>query len=223
LPNTAPVAQLAVTPDQGAVPLTATLDGSASHDPDAIDTIASYTFNFGDGSDDVTQSSPTLTHTFSQTGLYPVKLVVTDSRGKVSSNTDQHLVTVLQPTPTPTPTPAATPTVTVSVSPTQIKQGGSATFTAAASTTVAQATSVNYSMSGTARLGSDYSMSGTSGQITIAAGQSSGSVTLNAATGRGTKNKTATMTLQSGSGYTLKMTGTGRRAKPPSATVTITR
>ena len=65
-------------------------------------------------------------------------------------------------------------------------------------------------------------MSGTSGQITIAAGQSSGSVTLNAATGRGTKKKTATMTLKTGSGYALQMTGTGKKAKPPSATVAIT-
>jgi PKD repeat protein len=222
LPNTAPVAQLAVTPDQGALPLTAALDGSGSHDPDPIDTIASYTFNFGDGSDDVTQSSPTLTHTFTQTGLYPVKLVVTDSRGKVSSNTDQHLVTVTQPTPTPTPTPAATPAVTVSVSPTLIKQGASATFTVAASNSVSSVTTVKYSMSGTAGLGSDYTLSGTTGQVTIPAGQTSGSVKLNALTGRGTKNKTATMTLQPGSGYTLKMSGTGRRATPPSATVTIT-
>ena len=55
-----------------------------------------YTFNFNDGSDDVVQNSPVLVHTFNQAGLYDVKLVVTDSRGKVSSNTAHALVEVQQ-------------------------------------------------------------------------------------------------------------------------------
>jgi PKD domain len=98
LPNTAPIAQLnATSPDSGAKPLTVNFDGSASSDADPIDTIASYTFNFGDGGDDVTQASPTISHTFDKAGEYPVKLVVTDSRGKVSSNTAQHLVEVTGP------------------------------------------------------------------------------------------------------------------------------
>src|SRR5205085_343192 len=179
-------------------------------------------FNFGDGSDDVTQSSPTMTHTFNNIGMYPVKLVVTDSRGKVSANTDQHMVQVTQATPTPTPTPAATPSVTVSASPTGIREGSTATYTITASRAVGQATIVRYSMSGTARLGSDYSLSGASGQATIAAGQSSATVTLSAIKDTiKEKGELATMTLQAGSGYTLQMTGTGKKAKPPSATVTI--
>jgi PKD repeat protein len=218
LPNTAPTARLTATPSQGTVPLIVSLDGSASSDSDSIDTIASYTFNFGDGSDDVTQSSPTMTHTFSQTGLYPVKLVVTDSRGKVSANTDQKLIEVTQPTPTPGPTP----TVTVSASPTSIHEGSSATYTITASRAVSQATTVNYSMSGKATLGSDYTLSGTAGHATIAAGQSSTTITLSAIKdGIKEKSEPAIMTLQTGSGYTLKMTGTGKKAKPPSATVTI--
>ena len=80
----------------GTAPLTVTLNGSGSSDADAIDTIATYTFNFNDGSDDVVQNSPTLVHTFNQGGLYDVKLVVTDSRGKVSSNTAHALVEVEQ-------------------------------------------------------------------------------------------------------------------------------
>ena len=97
LPNTAPLAQLAADVDSGPKPLTVHFDGSASSDADSIDTIASYTFNFGEGADDVVQSSPTITHTFTNAGLYPVKLVVTDSRGKVSSNTALHLVQVQVP------------------------------------------------------------------------------------------------------------------------------
>ena len=97
LPNTAPLARLTSDVDSGLKPLTAHFNGSTSSDSDSIDTIASYTFNFGDGGDDVTQSSPTITHTFTNAGLYAVKLVVTDSRGKVSSNTAQHLVEVQVP------------------------------------------------------------------------------------------------------------------------------
>jgi PKD repeat protein len=96
LPNTAPEAKLKADKGSGTAPLTVTLDGSASFDADSIDTIATYTFNFNDGSDDVVQSSPILAHTFNQGGLYDVKLVVTDSRGKVSSNTAHALVEVEQ-------------------------------------------------------------------------------------------------------------------------------
>ena len=96
LPNTAPVADLKVNIGSGTAPLAVTLDGSGSADSDSIDTIKTYTFNFNDGSDDVVQTSPTLVHAFNQGGLYDVKLVVTDSRGKVSSNTAHALVEVEQ-------------------------------------------------------------------------------------------------------------------------------
>jgi hypothetical protein len=86
-PNAAPIAILTATPDHGPAPLTVTLDGSASTDPDAGDTIASYTFDFGDGSGSVTQASPTISHTYSAPGQYPARLRVTDSRGLASINT----------------------------------------------------------------------------------------------------------------------------------------
>ncbi len=121
LPNTPPLARLGSSAESGNVPLTVAFDGSASVDPDAIDTVASYTFNFGDGSDDVTQSSPSVNHTFTAQGLYPVKLVVSDSRGKVSSNTAQLLITAqspsASPTPTPSPSPKPSPSPTPSPSP----------------------------------------------------------------------------------------------------------
>src|SRR5262249_61279077 len=107
LPNPAPVAVLTADTDHGVKPLTINFDGSGSRDADSIDTIASYTFNFGDGGDDVTQSSPTISHTFIEEGEYIVRLVVTDSRGKVSSNTAQFHVEVddnAGPSPTPTST-----------------------------------------------------------------------------------------------------------------------
>jgi hypothetical protein len=85
-PNAAPTAVLKATPDHGPAPLIVTLDGSGSTDPNAGDTIASYTFEFGDGSNPVTQSSPKIQHTYSSAGEYNARLTVTDSHGLVSLN-----------------------------------------------------------------------------------------------------------------------------------------
>jgi hypothetical protein len=121
------------------------------------------------------------------------------------------------PTVTPTPTAGPTPKISVAVSPTQIHSGEDATFTVLASSATSQSTTVNYSMSGSAKLGSDYTLSGMTGQIEIPAAQSSGSVTLHAnvnSSGKKQKKKTASMILQSGTGYKV---GT-----PKKATLTIT-
>jgi hypothetical protein len=109
LPNTAPVAVITGNPEEGVKPLTVNFSGSGSYDADSIDTIASYTFNFGDGSDDVTQSSPNISHTFVDAGEYITRLVVTDSRGKTSANTAQFHIDVNDSNPSPTPTPTPTP------------------------------------------------------------------------------------------------------------------
>ncbi|HEX8709610.1 MAG TPA: PKD domain-containing protein [Pyrinomonadaceae bacterium] len=89
-PNTAPTAALSANPTSGSEGLVVNFDGSGSSDPDTAapaDTIASYTFNFGDGTAAVTQPSPTVSHTYSTAGSYRATLQVTDSRGKASSNT----------------------------------------------------------------------------------------------------------------------------------------
>jgi FlaG/FlaF family flagellin (archaellin) len=77
-------------------------------------------------------------------------------------------------------------------------------------------------MSGKATQGSDYTMSAS--QITIQAGQTSGSVTLNAIVdNQKEKAEKATMTLQPGSGYKLGAgKGGKKKGKGPTATVTIT-
>jgi PKD repeat protein len=88
-PDLRPLAALAANVSDGVVPLTVNFDASGSSDPNppSVDTIASYTFNFGDGGGDVTQSSPTITHIYNTEGEYTARLVVTNSRGNVSSNT----------------------------------------------------------------------------------------------------------------------------------------
>jgi len=67
--------------------LTVNFTGAGSTDPDPGDSIASYTFNFGDGSPAVTQSSPTISHTYNkEPGQYTASLTVTDSHGLASTN-----------------------------------------------------------------------------------------------------------------------------------------
>jgi hypothetical protein len=85
-PNVAPVAELAATPRSGPAALLVNFNGAGSSDPDAGDTIASYTFEFGDGTPLVTQSSPTISHTYNTAGDYRAKLTVKDSRNKESVN-----------------------------------------------------------------------------------------------------------------------------------------
>jgi hypothetical protein len=95
--------------------LKVTFDASGSTDPDFKDTIASYTFHFGDGTADVTGGSPVVDHTYTSAGTFTATLVVTDSRGAASQNTAEQVITVKptpSPSPTPTPTPGGTPSPT---------------------------------------------------------------------------------------------------------------
>ncbi|MDQ6809537.1 MAG: PKD domain-containing protein [Verrucomicrobiota bacterium] len=84
-PNAAPTATLTGSPDHGPAPLTVAFTGAGT-DPDN-DAIASFTFDFGDGSAPVTQSSATITHTYNAAGEFTAQLRVTDARGKISTNT----------------------------------------------------------------------------------------------------------------------------------------
>jgi hypothetical protein len=119
------------------------------------------------------------------------------------------------PTPTPNPTPGPTPAIRVIASPTTINEGGSATFTIRASTVnPSQPITVRYSMTGRARVGTDYTLSGVFGQAQIPAGASSTTVVLQALTDSvGERNEKAKMKLVRGANYRL--------SKPKKAKVTI--
>jgi PKD repeat protein len=83
----APGATLSVIPSSGRPPLAVTADASRSSDPDATP-IASYSFDFGDGSRLVgPQATPTATHTYAADGTYTVTLRVTDTAGRVGTDT----------------------------------------------------------------------------------------------------------------------------------------
>jgi len=94
-PNSVPIAALmATSPTTGDAPLTVTFSAAGSSDPDAGDSIVSYTFNFGDGSPEVTQSSPTIAHTYTDHGNFVAKVRVRDSRNTESTNNAQVVVQV---------------------------------------------------------------------------------------------------------------------------------
>jgi chitodextrinase len=64
---------------------TITFDGSSSTAITGA-TIVSYQWSFGDGNFTTPSPLPTATHTYSATGSYAVRLVVTDNLGRVSKN-----------------------------------------------------------------------------------------------------------------------------------------
>ena len=100
-----PTASLAVTPSSGIAPLAVTADASASTAGSAA--IATYAFDFGDGSAVVgPQSGATTGHTYGSAGTYTAKVTVTDAAGQSSTATSQVAVTSSSP---PTASLAVTP------------------------------------------------------------------------------------------------------------------
>jgi parallel beta-helix repeat protein len=97
-PDAPPTASLTVAPSSGAINLTVTADGSASTDTDATP-IASYTFDFGDGSAPTgPQTNPKATHTYTTVGTYTVTMTVKDTAALASAATAQ--VTAVDNAPT---------------------------------------------------------------------------------------------------------------------------
>jgi len=90
-----PLAALAAVPTSGNAPLTVNFDASGSNIPvGGCGTIASYTFNFGDGVQ-ITQSTPTISHTYTTGGVtYAARVSVTSSVGLTSSNIAQQNIQV---------------------------------------------------------------------------------------------------------------------------------
>ncbi|WP_247042133.1 PKD domain-containing protein [Arthrobacter rhizosphaerae] len=82
--NTPPTASFTVS----ATGLTASVNGSASSDPNG--TISSYAWNFGDGQ---TGSGVSTSHTYAAAGTYTITLTVTDNAGATGSTSRQVSVT----------------------------------------------------------------------------------------------------------------------------------
>lgn len=94
LPNAVPQAVLAADRSEGTDRVTINFTGAGSFDPDAGDSIVEYTFNFGDGSQPVTQATPTISHDYTSPGNYGATLTVKDSRGLVSLRSQPVVIAV---------------------------------------------------------------------------------------------------------------------------------
>lgn len=81
-PNALPTAVIAATPTSGTAPVTVAFSGAGSSDPDG--TIASYAWNFGDGT---TGTGVAVNKTYSAAGTFTATLTVTDNRGGTASAT----------------------------------------------------------------------------------------------------------------------------------------
>ena len=76
-----PSAEISATPSSGIAPLSITADASASTDND-LTPIASYSFDFGDGSAAVgPQTGATASHIYTAAGTYSMMVTVTDTAG----------------------------------------------------------------------------------------------------------------------------------------------
>lgn len=81
--NVLPVAlTTGTTPTSGTAPLNVSFVGSNSYDPDGV--IASYLWNFGDGTNSTLSN---VSHTYSAAGTYNASLTVTDNSGAQSVGT----------------------------------------------------------------------------------------------------------------------------------------
>jgi hypothetical protein len=92
--------------------------------------------------------------------------------------------------------------VTLEASDHSVPKGSDTVFTVSANANCRD-TTVFYSMRGKAKLGIDYTLSGTPGQVTIPAGRTTATITLHALNNSRKKAAPAKMILQPGSGYSL--------------------
>jgi len=97
-----PIACFSAFPTFGSAPLSVSFNASCSSDPNG--SISSYRWVFGDGST-TTTGSPTVSHTYFDSGNFTVTLTVTDNSGQTDTETDFIFVTggscIIEPCETP--------------------------------------------------------------------------------------------------------------------------
>jgi hypothetical protein len=94
--NVPPVAlTTGTTPTSGTAPLTVSFVGSSSYDPDGA--IASYSWNFGDGTSSTLSN---VSHTYAAAGTYNASLTITDNSGAQSVGIVTIVVSAVPPVTT---------------------------------------------------------------------------------------------------------------------------
>jgi PKD repeat protein len=108
-PNQNPTASLTPGSSSGNAPLAVDFNGSGSSDPDAGDSIASWSLDFGDGTTDMGGSGDppaSIPHSYNKPpGSFTATLTVTDTHGGMG--TDQASVTINNRAPSASLTPAS--------------------------------------------------------------------------------------------------------------------
>jgi PKD repeat protein len=130
-PLPGPTAVLSFSPTTPNTSSTVFFDASASTAPTTT-AISSYSFNFGDGSGVGPTTTPTTSHTFAATGIYVVRLTVTDALGRTGTTT----VNV--------PVISVSPTAVLTFSPQDAKVASPVFFDGSGSTTPSPATITSY-------------------------------------------------------------------------------
>ncbi len=97
-PNSPPVARLATTPASGTFPLAVHFDAGQTRDADG-DAIRKYVFDFGDGSDVVSQAGASIDHTYATRGSYVATVKAVDAFAHRSQNAGR--VTISEAITTP--------------------------------------------------------------------------------------------------------------------------
>ena len=87
-----PTAKATATPSSGSIPLTVSFNGSSS--TDAGGSIASYAWNFGDGT---TGTGASVNHVFTTVGSFLAVLTVTDNHGVTAATFNLPAVTTSSP------------------------------------------------------------------------------------------------------------------------------
>jgi Fibronectin type III domain len=135
---------------------------------------------------------------------------VTDYNAAFQESAPSNEVSYTVPVPPQTPTAIVTqmqgggPRISLSAGPTTITKGQIAGYTIRASRIKTTPLTIHYVMRGTAVVGTDYTLSGKSGQITLRAGRSSATIRLTSLKTPRTKGSlVATMYIMPGPGYTV--------------------
>lgn len=165
----------------GPAPLTETV--SAAETNPWHTQIASYTFDFGDGSTPVTTSTPSTTHTYTALGTYRVSVTATAANGTAFTSTKRAYVTAAKTAP-------LVPSLSLS------HASGTSSLTVR---TDATATTDDWSIT-------DYTVNFGDGTAPVDLGAAYGGVTGHTYTASGTY--TATLTVQDAGGQTASTTST---------------
>jgi PKD repeat protein len=187
--NNPPVAIATATPVSGYAPLVVSFGSSGSSDSDG--SIVSRTWNFGDGG---SGSGATVSHTYSAAGNYVATLTVTDDQGATGMDTIDITVSSV----------SSGPAVNVATTDAVASEPGTdvGKFKISRDGTTTSPLNVNYTLSGTAQNGVDYST--LSGVATIPAGASSVIVTVTPINdGAIEGEESVILTLKADAAYTL--------------------